>query len=178
MVDDIQHCFVICKSSQRHAQRFFKIFKSNSRRQVRLLTDILRVNCPSYSRFLTRSMTGDISKECLLPIRKDHMPRKDEPWHEMSTLQVIGDGNLSAQVEDVLEEGPTFAIPPRFEVVDRAALVRCIASKAPEQKSAQIINQGLDCLASIRSQVHQCMSFCSAIYALQTNGLRLRVTDK
>lgn len=106
------------------------------------------------------------------------MARKSKASPKMSPIQVIGDVRLSAQAERVLEKGPKFAIPPRMEAVDKVALVRSIASKAPEEKVSQIINEGIDCLENLRGQAHQKFSFGSTVHELRTKGLRLCVSDK
>lgn len=73
----------------------------------------------------------------------------------------------------VLEQGLKYAIQPVLKPVVKVALVRHIVSKAPEEKATQIINEGIDCLASLRSPVHRHMSFGPTVRELQMKYLKL-----
>lgn len=55
---------------------------------------------------------------------------------------------------------------------------RHIASKAPEEKVKLIINKGIDCLANLRSPVHQNISFGPTVRESPVKDLKLCLSDK
>ncbi|KAM7301085.1 hypothetical protein ISCGN_016647 [Ixodes scapularis] len=131
ILEEVKCFFGALQPSHAHAQRVSKILRSEKWRQVRLLTDFLRVKSPTRNEFsnhliMTQNTTEILWKKNFLPIWRHHLElhRQRKTVLQKTPLQLIGNVHISEQARKVLEQGPKFAIAPKLEAVDKPRLTK------------------------------------------------------
>ncbi|KAG0443317.1 hypothetical protein HPB47_015048 [Ixodes persulcatus] len=140
--------------SSGHGKRVCKILRSERWKQVGRHRDFLWMMCArstATQREASRKY-GELLRlashvtEFLWNKLRATLPTKQRKEVVLNDVTYLEEASAPCKVNDILNKGPKFSLPPRQKPVERLGLVRTLADKAEAQEKERCISEGVDVL--------------------------------